>query len=84
MMRAGQGDYEQFAGRHSGLYIQQKLLIEDRCMLSLYYISKGRSVSALLVSCDKEQLVLVVVQLVGLMEKFHTNNLAKLSQLGSD
>ena len=53
-------------------------LLTDTQLLSLYCLHKGRSVSAqllkfLLGSCAKEQQLVVVVQLVGQLEQFHTN-----------
>ena len=64
---------------------EEMLLVEDSFqlstatqLLSLYCLHKGRSVSAqllkfLLGSCAKEQQLVVVVQLVGQLEQFHTN-----------
>ena len=62
----------------SGLVEDSFQLLTDTQLLSLYCLHKGRSVSAqllkfLLGSCAKEQQLVVVVQLVGQLEQFHTN-----------
>ena len=62
----------------SGLVEDSFQLLTDTQLLSLYCLHKGRSVSAqllkfLLGSCTKEQQLVVVVQLVGQLEQFHTN-----------
>ena len=74
---------------------EEMLLVEDSFqlstatqLLSLYCLHKGRSVSAqllkfLLGSCAKEQQQLVVVvQLVGQLEQFHTNMVGEAVSTG--
>lgn len=84
-----------FSGLNTHLAtIQEMLLVENTFqlsaatqLLSLYCLHKGRSVSAqllkfLLGSCAKEQQLVVVLQLVGQLEQFHTNMVGEAVSTG--